>query len=61
MKKKTDKQIAMRVSAVSIIGNIALSVIKLLAGIVANSGAMISFSIRCYFYICCYYWIQLLK
>ena len=42
MKKKTDKQIAMRVSAVSIIGNIALSVIKLLAGIVANSGAMIS-------------------
>lgn len=42
MKKKTDKQIAMRVSSVSILGNVALSVIKLIAGIVANSGAMIS-------------------
>lgn len=42
MKKKTDKQIAMRVSSVSILGNVVLSVIKLIAGIVANSGAMIS-------------------
>lgn len=32
----------MRVSSVSILGNVALSVIKLIAGIVANSGAMIS-------------------
>lgn len=33
---------ALRVSAVSIIGNIALSVFKMLAGILARSGAMIS-------------------
>lgn len=42
MRKKSDKQIAMRVSMVSIVGNIVLSIIKLLAGIVAHSGAMIS-------------------
>jgi cation diffusion facilitator family transporter len=36
------KQIAMRVSIVSIILNAVLSVFKLLAGILANSGAMIS-------------------
>lgn len=33
---------AVKVSMVSIIGNIILSVLKLLAGIIANSGAMIS-------------------
>lgn len=37
-----DKKIAMRVSAVSIAVNIALSVMKLLAGIIAHSGAMVS-------------------
>ena len=39
---KTDTQVAMRVSIVSIIVNISLSVFKLLAGIFAKSGAMIS-------------------
>ena len=39
---KTDKEIAMHVSAVSVAVNIGVSVIKLIAGIVANSGAMIS-------------------
>lgn len=33
---------AVKVSAVSIIGNIILSLLKLLAGIIANSGAMVS-------------------
>ena len=33
---------ATRVSLVSVAGNTALSIIKLLAGIVAHSGAMIS-------------------
>ena len=36
------RSVATRVSVVSIIGNIILTVIKLLAGIFANSGAMIS-------------------
>lgn len=36
------RQVANRVSLVTIIGNIALSVIKLLAGIIAHSSAMIS-------------------
>lgn len=36
------KRIAMRVSAVSIAGNLALSLLKLLAGVIAHSGAMIS-------------------
>ena len=39
---QTAEQTAMRVSAVSIIGNIILSLFKLMAGIVAHSGAMIS-------------------
>ncbi len=39
---RTSEQTAMRVSMVSIVGNIALSLFKLLAGIVAHSGAMIS-------------------
>ena len=37
-----DKALAMRVSIVSIVINIALSLLKLLAGIIARSGAMIS-------------------
>jgi len=40
--KKTGIQLAMRVSAVSIISNVLLSAFKLFAGIIANSGAMIS-------------------
>lgn len=39
---QTAEQTAMRVSAVSIVGNIILSLFKLVAGIVAHSGAMIS-------------------
>ena len=41
MKGKSE-DIAVKVSMVSIIGNIILSLLKLLAGIIANSGAMIS-------------------
>lgn len=40
--KVTDKSIAMRVSTVSIVVNLVLSFLKLIAGIVAVSGAMIS-------------------
>ena len=40
--KKTNMQLAMHVSAVSIVGNVVLSAFKLFAGIIANSGAMIS-------------------
>ena len=36
------QRVANRVSVVTIIGNVALSLVKLLAGIVAHSGAMIS-------------------
>lgn len=39
---QTAEQTAMRVSAVSIVGNIILSLFKLMAGILAHSGAMIS-------------------
>ena len=39
---KTDKEIAMQVSTISIIVNVFLSLLKLLAGIIAKSGAMIS-------------------
>ena len=38
----TQKKVAMKVSRVSIIVNLLLSAGKLLAGIIANSGAMIS-------------------
>ena len=41
-KKKTGMQLAMQTSVVSIIGNVVLSAFKLFAGIIANSGAMIS-------------------
>lgn len=40
--KKGNERIAMRVSAVSIAWNVALSVFKLLAGLIGHSGAMIS-------------------
>lgn len=40
--KKMETAIAMKISMISIIVNVGLSLIKLLAGILANSGAMIS-------------------
>ncbi len=46
MEVPTQKQITMKVSTVSIIINIVLSLFKLLAGIFANSGAMISDAIH---------------
>lgn len=42
MKKITNQQVAMKASLVTIIGNIILSVLKLVAGIFARSSAMIS-------------------
>ena len=44
--QKTDKEIAMHVSRVSIYANALLSVVKLVIGFVANSGAMISDAIH---------------
>ena len=41
-----EKKIALRVSTVSIVINIALSLFKLLAGIIASSGAMVSDAIH---------------
>ena len=40
--KKTNQQIAMRVSFNTIVGNVALSAFKLFAGVFANSAAMVS-------------------
>lgn len=40
--EKNQEQIAMRVSYISILGNVLLSVFKLMAGVFAHSGAMIS-------------------
>ena len=40
--EKNQEQIAMKVSYISILGNVLLSVFKLMAGIFAHSGAMIS-------------------
>ena len=42
MEKRTDRDIAMRVSNVSIIVNLLLSVFKLMAGIIAHSTAMVT-------------------
>ena len=42
MDKKSNEQLAMRVSVVTILGNLVLSVFKLAAGILAHSGAMVS-------------------
>lgn len=42
IKTKTNEQIAMKVSWISIIINVLLSVFKLAAGIIANSAAMVS-------------------
>ena len=41
-----EQKTAMKISMVSIVGNILLSLFKALAGIVANSGAMISDAIH---------------
>ena len=46
------QKVANKVSTITIIGNIALSLLKLFAGIVAHSNAMIS---DCIQYICSYY------
>lgn len=46
MKNLTNEQIAMKVSVVSIIWNVVLTVFKLLAGILANSSAMVSDAIH---------------
>jgi cation diffusion facilitator family transporter len=47
MKNEQDfEKAAMRVSTVSIVTNVVLTVLKLLAGIIANSGAMISDAIH---------------
>lgn len=46
MSGKTNEQVAMHVSRVSIVGNVLLSIFKLIAGIVAHSGAMISDAIH---------------
>ena len=43
---KTTKQLAMHVSTVSIVVNVLLSLLKLLAGIFARSGAMISATVH---------------
>ncbi|MBS6342081.1 MAG: cation diffusion facilitator family transporter, partial [Eubacterium limosum] len=40
--ESSNKKIAMRVSVISIFVNLALSVFKFIAGVLANSGAMIS-------------------
>lgn len=42
MRKQMDKRIAMKVSIISIIVNIGLSIFKLLAGLISHSGAMVS-------------------
>ena len=44
--KNDFEKVAMKVSFVSIVANVALSVFKLLAGILAYSGAMISDAIH---------------
>ncbi|MDE7359409.1 MAG: cation diffusion facilitator family transporter, partial [Lachnospiraceae bacterium] len=45
-KEEEFERVAMRVSAVSIIANFGLTVFKLLAGILAHSGAIISDAIH---------------
>ena len=44
--KDSFEKIAVRVSKVSIVGNVVLSLLKLLAGIIANSSAMVSDAIH---------------
>ncbi len=46
MSELTNEQIAMRASRISIVGNIILSLLKLVIGFVAHSGAMISDAIH---------------
>ena len=40
------EKVAMKVSTVSIVGNVLLSAFKLLAGVLASSGAMVSDAIQ---------------
>lgn len=42
MDEKRNEKLAIRVSVVTILGNLVLTIFKLLAGVIANSGAMIS-------------------
>lgn len=42
MNREDSKKLAMHISNVSILGNVFLSVFKMLAGVIANSGAMLS-------------------
>ena len=42
MQKSKQTEIAVRVSAVSIIGNVVLSVLKILAGVISHSSALVS-------------------
>lgn len=42
MEQRTNEQVAMRVSVITIVQNIALSLFKLAAGLLAHSGAMVS-------------------
>ena len=42
MEQRTNEQVAMRVSLITIVQNILLSIIKLAAGLLAHSGAMVS-------------------
>lgn len=42
MENRTNEQVAMRVSLITIVQNVALSAFKLAAGVLAHSGAMIS-------------------
>ena len=46
VKAKTNEQVAMQVSANSIAVNLMLSIFKLIAGLLASSGAMISDAIH---------------
>jgi len=46
MENQTNEQIAVKVSIITIIGNVILSIFKLIAGIIGNSGAMISDAIH---------------
>lgn len=46
MLKKDDKSVAMRISVISIVVNVVLSLFKLIAGIAGKSGAMVSDAIH---------------
>ena len=46
MDRNQKEALAMRVSVVTILGNLALTIFKLAAGVLAHSGAMISDAIH---------------